>query len=386
MKPKFFTFLVLMLMLAVTLSPPACAIVTGDLDGDQIVSEAELTDLILEYLDASPVDSSHIGLADLRSASHIYAYYPRTIVDSNGDEMTIYTPVRRIVALTSDCAEVIRSLGATDEVVGVSTGIAEDDFFSEFTEVQAVGKWNSPDCEVLLALDPDVVLAYGKWPGKDKLEKKLGGTGIVVIRLNLYIPDNMTEDVRKLGIVLEQEEKAQELIDFYQHYMDLIAERVGTLPKEDRRSIYLECYSDFKTVSSGSGGDQMCMMAGGRNIASDLIGAYPKIDSEWAIAQNPDVVVRAASASYDNTSEPEALLGDIMSRPGWDGMDAVKGRRVHLLASDIYTGPRYIIGVTYMAQWLYPDTFADIDAGEIHQEYLKRFQGMEIPDNIFVYP
>ncbi len=384
MKLIFCAFLVLMLV--VILSPQACALVTGDLDGDGIVSEAELTSLILEYLGASPVDSSHIGLANMRAASHIHAYYPRTIQDSNGDEITIYKPVRRIVALTSDCAEVIRSLGATDEVVGVSTGIADDGFFPEFREVQTVGKWNSPDCEVLLALDPDVVLAYGKWPGKDKLEEKLGGTDIVVIRLNLYIPDTMTDDVRKLGIVLEQEEQAQELIDFYQHHTDLIGERVGSLPKEDRRSIYLELYSDFKTVSAGSGGDQMCRLAGGRNIASDLIGAYPKVDPEWVIAQNPDVVVRAASASYDNTSEPEAIRGGIVSRPGWAGMDAVEGGRVHLLTSDIYTGPRYIIGVMYMAQWLYPDAFADIDPSEIHREYLVRFQGMGIPDNIFVYP
>ena len=375
-----------MLMLAVTLPPQACAIVTGDIDEDRIVSGAELADLILEYLDAAPIDSTHIGLANLRAASHIHAYYPRTIVDSNGDELTLYKPVKRIIAYNSDCAEVILSLGATKDVMGVGTVVAEDDFFSEFEEVQAVGKWNNPDCEMILALDPDAVFVYGKWPGKDKLDEKLEGTGIVVIRLNLYIPENMTDDVRKLGIVLEREDEAQELVDFYQHHTDLIRERVGSLPEEDRQSIYLECYSDFKTVSAGSGGDQMCVMAGGKNIASDLIGAYPKVDPEWAIAQNPDVIVKAASASYNNTAEPEALLGDILGRSGWDGMDAVEGGRVHLLASDIYTGPRYIIGVAYMAQWLYPDAFADLDPSEIHREYLKRFQGTDIPDKIFVHP
>ena len=384
MKPGFFAFLVL--ILAVTLSPPAYAAITGDIDGDGIVSEAELTALILEYLDASPVDSSHIGLADLRSISHIHAYYPRTIVDSNGDEITLYKPTKRTVVLNSDCAEVIRSLGATDEVVGVSTGIAEDNFFSEYGEVQTVGKWNSPDCEVLLALDPDVVLVYGKWPGKDKLEEKLGGTDIVVIRLNLYIPDNMTDDVRKLGIVLEREEKAQELIDFYQHHTDLIAGRLGSIPKEDRQRMYIELRSDFKTASSGSGGDQICVMAGGRNIARNLTGSYPKVDPEWVIAQNPDVVVKTASDSYDNTSESEAVFNDIVSRPGWDGMSAVRNGRVHLLSADICSGPRYIIGVAYTAQWTYPDLFADLDPASIHQEYLKQFQGMEIPNKIFVYP
>ena len=384
MKQMFFAFLVL--LLAVTLSPQACALVTGDFDGNQIVSEAELTSLILEYLGASPVDSSHIGLANMRAASHIHAYYPRTIQDSNGDEITIYKPVKRIIAYNSDCAEVIRSLGATEDVIGVGTVVAEDDFFSEFGEVQAVGKWDSPDCEMILALDPDAVFVFGEWPAKDKLEDKLGGTDIVVIRLNLYIPENMTEDVKKLGIVLERENKAQELIDFYQHHTDLVAGRLGSLPEEDRQRMYIELRSDFKTASSGSGGDQICVMAGGRNIASNLTGSYPKVDPEWVIAQNPDVVVKTASDSHDNISESEAVFNDIVSRPGWDDMSVVRNGRVHLLSADICSGPRYIIGVAYMAQWTYPDLFADLDPAGIHQEYLKQFQGMEIPNKIFVYP
>lgn len=376
----------MVLMLGVMLSPPAYALVVGDNDCDGIVSEAELGSLILDYLDAAPNSSSHIGLANLRRASHIHAYYPRTIQDSSGDEITIYKPVKRIIAYNSDCAEVIRSLGATEDVIGVGTVVDEDDFFSGFGEVQAVGEWNSPDCEMILALDPDAVLVYGKWPAKDKLEEKLGGTDIVVIRLNLYIPENMTDDVRKLGIVLEREEKAQELIEFYQHHTDLIAGRLGNIPKEDRQRMYIELRSDFKTASSGSGGDQICVMAGGKNIASNLTGSYPKVDPEWVIAQNPDVVVKTASDSHDNISESEAVFNDLVSRPGWDGMSAVRNGRVHLLSADICSGPRSIIGVVYMAQWTYPDLFADLDPAGIHQEYLKRFQGMEIPDKIFVYP
>ncbi len=130
----------------------------------------------------------------------------------------------------------------------------------------------------------------------------------------------------------------------------------------------------------------MCAMAGGINIAHNLIGTYPKVDSEWVIAQNPDLVIKAASSSYNNTSEPDTILNGIISRPGWDDMDAVRNDRVHLLTTDIYTGPGYIIGAAYMAQWLYPDLFADIDPSGIHQEYLERFQGMEMPDDVFVYP
>jgi len=382
MEPKFFAFL--MLTFGMISSTPACAAITGDLDGDRIVSEKELSDLILDHLDASPALSSHIELANLRAASHIHAYYPRTIAGSSGEEITIYEPVRRIVPLTSDGAEVIRSLGATNDVVGVGTGIAEDDFFYEFADTKTVGKWNNPDCEMILALDPDIVLAYSKWPGKDKLEDKIGETDITVVRLNFYTPETMTSDVQKLGVLLEREEKAQELADFYQHYMDLVGGRVSTLHEE--KSVYIECYSDFKTVSIGSGGHQMCMMAGGRNIAGDLIGEYPKVDPEWVIAQNPDVVIKAVSRSYDDPDEPETILNGIIKRPGWDVMDAIENGQIHLLMADIYTGPRYIIGVVYMAQWIYPDLFADLDPAGIHQEYLRRFQGTEMQDKIFVYP
>lgn len=383
MKPISCALIVLWLVMALSMIPaPACASVTGDTNGDDIVSKAELTGHILDYLDGS----SEISLSDLRSGSHIHAYYPRTIVDSNEDELTLYKPIKRIIAYNSNCAEVIRSLGATNDVIGIGTAVEEDDFFSEFGEVSAVGKWNSPDCEKILALDPDAVIVYGKWPEKGKLDDKLKGTGIEVIRLDLYVPENMTSDVQKLGIILERESEAGELIEFYQHYTDLIAGRVGTISEEERQTIYLEGYTDLKTVSGGSGGDQMCVMAGGINIASDLTGAYPKVDPEWVIAQNPDIMIKAASSSYDNTSEPDTALNDIVSRPGWADMDAVRNDRVHLLTTDIYVRPRYIIGVAYMAQWLYPDLFADIDPADIHQEYLERFQGMEVPDKIFVYP
>jgi hypothetical protein len=39
-----------------------------------------------------------------------------------------------------------------------------------------------------------------------------------------------------------------------------------------------------------------------------------------------------------------------------------------------------------MAQWLYPDLFADIDPSRIPQKRLERFHGMAMPDILFVYP
>jgi iron complex transport system substrate-binding protein len=360
--------------------------IPGDADGDRIISEAELTDSILDYLDFAYLGGSGsvLDLEDLRESAHIHLYYPRTILCANGKDVTIYKPANRIIPLTSDGTEVIRSLGAGQSVVGISTDLAEDALFEEFASLPTIGKWNNPDCEMIIALNPDIVLAYGKWPSVEKLENKLERTGITVLRLNFYVPENMTEEVEKLGYILEKDEESEELIGFYQHYMDLIDERLkGVSEKPD---VYIEGYSDYKTVSSGTGGDQMCVAAGGRNIAANLTGSYPKIDSEWLIAVNPDVMVKSAKDSYENVTEPAIVLSEIASRPGWKYMRAVKNDRVYLLTSDIYTGPRYFVGVAYMAQWFYPDRFADLDPDAIHREYMERFQGVDVQDRVFVYP
>lgn len=66
--------------------------------GDRIISEAELVDLTLTYLSAYPGGSALMGLYDLRESACLHKYYPRTITDSVGREITIYRPVERIVA------------------------------------------------------------------------------------------------------------------------------------------------------------------------------------------------------------------------------------------------------------------------------------------------
>ncbi len=376
-----------MITLLLLFSVPVSAYtIPGDTDYDHIISETELTGSILDYLDATYLGGSEsaLNLEALRESTHIHLYYPRTIMCANEKEITIYKPIHRIIPLSSDAIEVVRSLGAKQSVVGVSTGVAEDPLFEEFALLPTIGKWNNPDCEMIIALNPDIVLTYSKWPSKEKLEEKLEGTGITVVRLNFYVPLNMIDDVEKLGYILEKEDEAEELNGFYQYYTDIIDERLKGV--SERQDVYIEGYSDYKTVSRGTGGDQMCVMAGGRNIAANITGSYPKIDSEWLISVNPDVMIKSAKHSYENVTEPAIMLNEIKSRPGWEYMRVVKEDRVHILASDIYTGPRYVVGVAYMAKWCYPDLFSDLDPDAIHREYMERFQGIDVKDRVFVYP
>ncbi|MEA3282622.1 MAG: hypothetical protein U9Q68_08735, partial [Euryarchaeota archaeon] len=103
--------LLILLLLASCLPASAQGMgIPGDTDHDMIVSEPELSSLILAYLDGS----AHTKPDDLRDAAHIHVQYPRTITDSIGQNITIYRPVKRIIALGSYRTEAVKILGASE--------------------------------------------------------------------------------------------------------------------------------------------------------------------------------------------------------------------------------------------------------------------------------
>ena len=377
---------------------PVCAQVTGDIDRDGTVSEAELGSLILGYLDGS----EDVRLVGLRAAAHIHRYYPRTIIDDSAEPatVTIYRPVERIIVLHSNSAEILRTLNSSDKIIGISKHTADcADFFPQISRLQMVGSMSSPDIEKILSLNPDVVIAYGshftRW--SEELERKLHGTDITLIRLDCYKPETMIDDVRKLGYIIERENGAEEFVGWYLGHLDVIDGRVKDLREDEKPRVYIEGYEDYKTYGTGSGADQLIEMAGGRNIAAGLSGSYPKVDPEWVVVQNPDTIVKVVGTSTgalcgygtDDPDEMSALRDEIMNRPELADTEAVRDGRVYLIcASGTWTNPKYLIGLSYLAGWFHPGLFEDMDPEAIHQEYMSEFQGLNYnlsEHGVFVY-
>jgi len=193
---------------------------------------------------------------------------------------------------------------------------------------------------------------------------------------------------------LTKKTEADELIEFYQSYMDTIAERVSTLSEGEKPRVYLEWNKDYQTVTKGSL-HQLCVLAGGVNIAEGLEGKYPIVSPEWIIRENSDIIVKfpfrkTAKHGYDvdDTSEMETLWNDIIERPGLNITSAVRNGSVYIVGQEIVSGPRALVAIAYMARWFHPDLFNDLNPIEIHQRYITDFQGLDYNLNehgVFVY-
>ena len=304
-----------------------------------------------------------------------------TLVDSADRTVTVKKPIERITAFSTTYAEALRIVDAKENVVGVSSAITKDEiFFPELSKLPSFGGMWSPDIEALIALEPDVVLTSKKWPSPAKLEDKLEGTDIIVIRMEFTDPEVLAKEMNKLGYMLNKNEEAGDFIEFYQGYLNTIKDRIEVFSEEDKQRVYLEYSKEYQAASEGSVLHQLCTMAGGINIANDLGGSYPEIDAEWLLLENPDIMIKWCPRDYLKAKRDELIGRSVLAN-----LSAVKDDEVYAIAYEITTRPAGFVGVAYMAKWFYPEQFTVLDPKAIYQEYLTEFQGVDIDIDV-AYP
>ena len=328
-----------------------------------------------------------------------------TLVDTADRIVTVKKPVEKIVVFPGSTLETMRSLKLESEkIVGVIELMTQESlYFPEFRDCSSVGSTRNPDYEEILNLNPDVVFQYASFSisNVEAIQNKLKelDPSIVVIRFDCCMPNSYIDEVRKLGYISDKENEAKELIDFYKNCMERIRDRTARLSEEDKIKVYFEATKSYLTTARGTRWHEDIVAAGGYNIFGDLSG-FPNVDPEEVINRNPEIIVRCDKVgghhygggyylNVGNTAEQKAIWEEIMHRPELQNINAVKNKNVYLISWDILTEARHFVAIAYMAKWFYPELFEDLDPKAMHQEYLTRFQGLDIDldkTGVFVYP
>jgi len=336
--------------------------------------------------------------------------YPKTVVDSAGREVVIRMPVERIIVQSGYSAEAVEALGAADKIVGVTDTIHKrSEIYSALKDKQVVGTWNTFDYEMIgeLARQEDTIVpnivvlcySYGASGGKsyavDSFEKGFAPfKNITLIGLDFTNPENVTESMTKLGIILGKEKEAEAYSQWYEQKVSQIKSAVKGMPL---KKVYIESgsstgVSELTAYGAGSGFSSLVNMAGGYNIAKDLPEKFPKVSWEWVITQNPDVIMKYKSADTlgwekgpsKDTLDLERSRNEILARAGAGNIAAVKNDRVFLCFSEMLYGLDNAVGLAWMAKLLHPE--ADINPDEIWNEY-EELMNIDYPKGrIFVWP
>jgi iron complex transport system substrate-binding protein len=317
-----------------------------------------------------------------------------TIVDDVERTVTIDMPLERIVSIAGSYGpETFCAFGVQDRLVGVAdyakVHALHLNCFLE--DIPGVGGSKEPDIEMILELRPQIVHSYECYYHlHSKLEETLNAAGFKLVPIDCHKPKTYSNAIRTMGYMLDKQERAKELIYFEQQHHDLIEEGVEYLTKEQKPRVYLEAYKEYGTYGPGHPNHDALIACGGINIFAD-IGNYAVIDPEAVIERNPQVIIKSICAGkvpsgygVTDTGPMEELRNEIMSRAGWDQIDAVKNGRVYLI-STATSSTHACVFRSYNAKCLHPKLFEDMDPIDIHEEWFKKFLGI-VYVGVYAYP
>ena len=329
-----------------------------------------------------------------------------TLIDSpyHGHEqpgriVTVKKPVQRIVVGWRGILEQLQTVKLEkDRVVGVGSWCQKGAYKIFFPEYQDKPVVSSSDPESILKLDPDLVLLMVGRRG-DSTQKVLEAAGITVFRAHGGVwGGDAGKEAIKFGYILDKQDKADEFRNWYESIMNLIKERVEKIPEEDKPKVYFEAW---KPYSTGGIDENNIERAGGKDLFGLPGEQGSSIDPEAVVDRNPNVIVRTAGPDVSgyqqdtgDTTKLKEMREEIMSRPELQNVKAVKEGRVYIISTYLtnwgpQAGCRGFLHIVYQAKWFHPDLFEDLDPKAIHQEYLTRFQELDIDldkQGVFVYP
>ncbi len=249
-------------------------------------------------------------------------------------------PPQRIVSMLPSFTETVCALDSCERIVGT------DRFSNWPARVQALpkaGGLDDAEVEMIVSLRPDLVL-LGR---SQHITERLDELGIASFALETRSYADIARTVRILGDILGLRERAALL-------NRTIADGVRDVARQavDRRhgegpTVYFEVDQGPYAAGSSSFIGELLALLGARNIVTADLGPFPKLNPEYVVRHDPEVI-------FISPAEAPQLA----ERPGWDKIRAIREHRLCSFTPEVRDtivrpGPRVAQGMSAMAQCLW---------------------------------
>ena len=246
------------------------------------------------------------------------------VVDDRGVAVDLPQPPRRIVSMLPSLTELVCELGGCERLVGVDN---YSNWPPAVQKLPRLGGLEDANIEMIVALKPDLVLlAYSS-----RAMARLESLGVKAMALEPKTIADLRRVWEQMGHVLGASD-AQRLWDRVDAGVTAAA---SSLPVSLRgTTVYFEVNSGPYAASEGSFIGELLARVGGANIVPGNLGPFPKLNPEFVVRADPQVIMIS-----DRNSQA------LKDRPGWDRIRAVRTGRVCMFTPEqgdvlVRPGPR----------------------------------------------
>lgn len=272
-------------------------------------------------------------LALLGSASAALALQ---LTDDRGVTVTLAQAPQRIVSLLPSLTETVCELGQCQRLVGVDR---YSNFPASVQKLPQVGGGLDPNIEAIVVLKPDVVLMATS----SRAGERLQALGIKVVALEPKRHADVQRVMLKLGQLLEVSDAAR----IWRAIDAGVSAAAQSLPAGVRGTrVYFEVNQGPYAAGESSFIGETLTRLGVKNIVPAKLGPFPKLNPEYIVRANPELIM-VGQRSADG----------LTARPGWQSIRALREQRVCIFPADeadmlVRPGPRMAEGARLMARCL----------------------------------
>lgn len=312
----------------------------------------------------------------------------KTITDMAGRQLTVPDPINTVLG-TAPPVTVMTYIIAPEKLAGFNSNYNSSQYLPDKYKnlpnaggTQGMTKLNA---EGFFKYNPDVILngqviSPFQDTGVNDIQNQLNPIPVIVVA-DITNISGFAPGMRFLGKLLNNPEKAEEFITFYENIYDKVNKTTASIPESERKKVYYaEGPEGLMTDPAASNHAQPITVCNGINVATiewtNMVGRTP-VSIEQIMKWNPDVIIAADKQFY----------GKVYSDPNWAEIKAVKDKQVYLVPSDPFNwydrspGVNIVMGIPWTAKILYPDKFTDMDIIALTKEFYSKFYHYDLTDS-----
>ena len=260
------------------------------------------------------------------------------VTDDRGVRVRWDTPPQRIVSLLPSLTESLCELGQCHKLVAVDR---YSNWPAQIAALPRVGGGLDPNIEAIVALRPDVVMLAQSSRAIARLE----ALGLKVVALEPKTHADVQRVLGKVAAVAGLD--AQAAATVWRHIDAAVSAAAQSLPASVRRTrVYFEVNRAPYAAGTSSFIGETLTRLGVANIVPAALGPFPKLNPEFVVRANPDLIMVSTRNADGMTT-----------RPGWHTVRAVRERRLCIFPNDesdalVRPGPRMAEAARLMARCL----------------------------------
>ncbi len=198
---------------------------------------------------------------------------------------------QRIIALAPHITELLYAVGAGEQLVAVSD---YSDYPAAANRLPKVAGYQGIDLEAVLALRPDLIIAWRAAPATAELQR-LQQLGIRIVYSDPQTLQGIIDEVRHLGELTGKKQQALQLAD---KLTLKLQELTGRYSAKMAVPVFFAMDTELlTTVAANSMVQQILALCGADNPFAVMPNDYPRVSLEQVLHSQPELIIQAGTAA-----------------------------------------------------------------------------------------